>query len=177
MALTKEEEDRLKFSGEGTGIKRTGPPTFMETVRAADAALGKGINYVGENLPKVPKKLWDATAINRSNVNGEVNPVEATGRFLSRLASNTPNTFSGAEMGASAGQLPITKTQNNVVTLQPYGLERTLNNITLQDILPAKVTTLSNGWTSTPDESVYGGRRLSFGTPGEPGSGTGYEEY
>ena len=174
MTLTKEEEDRLKFSGEGTGIKRTGPPTFMETVRAADAALGKGINYVGENLPKVPKKLWDATVASNSGVSGEVNPDETTGRFLFRLASNTPNTFSGAEMGASAGQLPITKTQNNVVTLQPYGLERTLNNITLQDILPAKVTTLSNGWTSTPDESVYGGRRLSFGTSGKPGSGTGY---
>ena len=40
MALIKE-EDRLKFFGEGTGIKRTDLPTFMEKVRAADAVLGK----------------------------------------------------------------------------------------------------------------------------------------
>lgn len=186
MALTREEEDRLKFSGEGTGIKRTGPPTFMETIRAADAALGKGINYVGENLPKVPKKLWDATTINRSGVSGEVNPVEATGRFLSRLASNAPNTFGGVEMGASAGQAPSTKAQNNIpnrptnnvqelssadiITLQPYGMKRTPER--------APITTANSittdGWTSTSDPSVYGGRRLSFGTPGESGAGTGY---
>ncbi len=191
MALTKEEEDRLKFSGEGTGIKRTGPPTFMETVRAGDAALGKGINYVGENLPKVPKKLWDATAINRSNVSGEVNPVEATGRFLSGLASNAPNTFGGAEMGASAGQLPITSPQvtttnrptvmqntspdNDVITLHPYGLKRTpSNNTVVSPRNPAKSTTSPGGFTVTPNENVYGGSIRSLGTPGTDGSGYGY---
>ena len=191
MALTKEEEDRLKFSGEGTGIKRTGPSTFMETIRAADAALGKGINYVGDNLSKVPKKLWDATAINRSNVNGEVNPVEATGRFLSRLASNAPNTFGEAEMGASAGQLPITKTQttttnrptvmqntssnNDVITLHPYGLKRTpSNNTVVSPRNPAKPTISPGGFTVTPNENVYGGSIRSLGTPGTDGSGYGY---
>ena len=191
MTLTKEEEDRLKFSGEGTEIKRTGPPTFMETVRAADAALGKGINYVGENLPKVPKKLWDATAINRSNVNGEVNPVEATGRFLSRLASNAPNTFGGAEMGASAGQLPITRSQvtttnrptvmqntssdNDVITLQPYGMKRTSSNNTVTPVRELAKSTISpGGFTVTPNENVYGGSIRSLGTPGTDGSGYGY---
>ena len=162
MALIKE-EDRLKFFGEGTGIKRTDLPTFMEKVRAADAVLGKGINYVGENLPKVPKKLWDATVDSNPGI-----------KFLSRLASNTPNPFNKTKIDTNTEQLSTNKAKTTANQPINQPTNQPTNNITPQDIVPAKVTTLSNGWTSTPDESVYGGRRLSFGTSGKPGSGTGY---
>ena len=34
--------------------------------------------------------------------------------------------------------------------------------------------TVKDGWKSTPDNSVYGGRTLSMGTPGDPNAGSGY---
>ena len=34
--------------------------------------------------------------------------------------------------------------------------------------------TVKDGWTSTPNSNVYGGKVLSFGTPGTDNSGTGY---
>ena len=39
---------------------------------------------------------------------------------------------------------------------------------------PAASTIRPGGFTVTPDESVYGGHVLSFGTPGQDGSGSGY---
>lgn len=35
-------------------------------------------------------------------------------------------------------------------------------------------TAVKDGWTSTPNSNVYGGKVLSFGTPGTDNSGTGY---
>lgn len=188
MALTQEELDRLKFSGEG--ISRKEVPTMLELARRGDAVLGKGINYIGENLPKVPERVLAAVTPERRGVSGEVDPIKATGRFLSSLVSSAPNTFSGAEMAASAGQRPLqgfgfgseamaeqpapAATQMDVPVLDDQSKVAARENLTGT---PANLvaqpqgfrSVLSNGLTMTGD--MQGNRTYTMGTPGQDGYG------
>ena len=202
MALTREEEDRKKFSGEGTGIKRTGPPSFMDTVRAADRKLGQGINYVGENLPKLPGKVWDATGVQRQGVSGEINPGQTIAAGFKRGMTALGSIPSGAALAAEAGMsrqpavAPAVAQQNEQPgpaaqqlagqgqpqqqpsgpfvdtakwegdVLQPYGVKR--------EPVAQPQPTVKDGWTSTTDQSVYGGQVLSM-NPGQEGGGWGYQ--
>ena len=186
MALTQEELDRKKFSGEGTGITRKPVPTMKGMLGAADRAIGRGVDAVAG----VPGKVMNAITPERRGYSGEVNPVAAVGGFVSRMARSAPNTFGGAEAAAVAGmdqrnvgqaqpvpgshrgpgadsQRPVTP-QEQQVMLQPYGVKR-------RPEMQQQPEQVQYGWASTPNDGVYGGRVLSFGQPGQDGGGYGYQ--
>ena len=184
--LNREEQDRQKFTGYGgvtTDNRDTSSFGFMPSLRKFDQKLGQGINYLGENLPKVPglalnatKKAWENSAVAKP-ADGSSSPAQAARTGLGIIKSHLPGydppegLFSEETHSRARSALSRNPPQIGILSSHsPTSLKPQPS--ALQPSAPS--STVKDGWTSTPNPNVYGGKVLTYGTPGTDNSGWGF---
>ena len=157
MALTEEQKKRLNTASLG----------FL---------AGHGRNFLrsmnpGNKEPLEPVQPWGETRA--AALNPAPGPPQAAqpsptqqGPGFHRHPTESPATAAAVEP----------QPNRPVVELQPYGVKRApVAPAPASSPAPAQQATVSpDGFTVTPDSTVYGGHVRSIGTPGTDGSGYGY---
>lgn len=158
--MTKEQEARLNqaaiqfLGGHGRNFMRSMDPRNKEPLEQVQP-WGEG-RAAALSAGKVPVIQPGAT---------KTAPAAAAPGSGKATSANAPSVGAQAASNLLAGYNSPQTAPANYVEMRP-------GHVPVAK--PAASTIHPGGFTVTPDESVYGGHVLSFGTPGQDGSGSGY---